>query len=75
MSMNYKKTPEGTPVLFFFCFFSEWDYLKTAVNFASVLIHPINGPSMLNNVLLVPVLTAQLLPAAVVTGDSDQAKP
>lgn len=30
---------------------------------------------MLNNVLLVTVLTAQLLPAAVVTGDSDQAKP
>lgn len=30
---------------------------------------------MLNNVLLVPLLTAQLLPAAVVTGDSDQAKP
>lgn len=59
----------------FFGLFSEWDCLKIAVNFASVLILPINGPCMLKNVLLVPALTAQLLPAAVVTGDGDQAKP
>lgn len=73
--MNYKRSPEEIPVLFFFGLFSEWDYLKIAVNFASVLIRPINGPSMLNNVLLVAVLTAQLLPSAAFTGDSDQAKP